>query len=114
MPMIAMEKEIPMIEEINIPTNREIEADGFITPPSALEARIMKEVLGEVQIATAAPMTDCIYPLCEDCHYYHAHYCTVPIVFSKQIYRLLEEKLAMMEKRLTVVENLVTEEILGV
>lgn len=101
-----------MIDEINIPT-KEIEADGFITPSSALEARIMKEVLGEVQIATAAPMTDCIYPLCEDCHYYHAHYCTVPIVFSKQIYHLLREQIDFLRNRVATLEELVTEQILG-
>lgn len=94
-----------MIDEIGIPTTKEIEADGFITPSSALERKNER---------TAKPISDCLYPKCEECDAYHGHYCTVPIVVSKQIFRLTEEKLAIMEKRLTTLENLVIEEILGV
>lgn len=91
------------IEEISIPTT-EIEADGFITPPSALERKTEK---------TAKPISECIYPKCEDCDKYHGHYCTVPMVVSKQIWLTTESLIARMEKRLTELENLVTEEIIG-
>ena len=96
------------IEEISIPTT-EIEADGFITPPSALEYKNRA-----VPTSTSAkPMSECIYPKCEDCDKYHAHYCTVPMVVSKQIYRQTSERIARIEKSLIELENLVTEQILG-
>lgn len=82
----------------------EIEADGYITPLSALEQK---------GSGTARPIADCPYPNCEECDNYHGHYCTVPMVVSKQIYRLTAEKLEQLEKRLTEVETLVTDEILG-
>ena len=95
-----------MIEEVSIPT-REIEADGFITPPSALEYK------GKATGFTASPMADCLYPKCEECDKYHAHYCTVPMVVSKQIYRETMERIGKIEKTLAELENLVTEQILG-
>ena len=63
--------------------------------------------------ATAKPATECIYPCCEDCDKYHGHYCTVPMVFSKQIFRHTEERLENLQYRLTKLENLVYDEILG-
>lgn len=90
------------VEEVHIPTT-EIEADGFITPQSALEHKTA---------TTAKPVSECIYPKCEECDQYHGHYCTVPMVVSKQIYLLTEEKLRLMNQRLDLIENLVTEEIL--
>jgi len=63
--------------------------------------------------ATAKPIEECKYPLCEECVHYLGHYCTVPIVISKQIFLLTDEKLRSLEKRLTDLENLVTDEILG-
>ena len=100
-----------MIEEVSIPT-REIEADGFITPPSALE-HIEKPNTACTGNATARPMSDCLYPKCEECFDYHAHYCTVPMVVSKQIYRETMERIGRIEKTLAELENLVTDEILG-
>lgn len=91
------------VEEMSIPTT-EIEADGFITPPSALE---------RIDLNRAKPVEICPYPKCEECDKYHGHYCTVPMVVSKQIYLLTEEKLRLMNQRLDLIENLVTEEILG-
>lgn len=91
------------IDEISIPTT-EIEADGFITPPSALERKTEK---------TAKPMSECVYPKCEDCDKYHGHYCTVPMVVSKQIYRETMERIGKLEKSLASLENFVTNEILG-
>ena len=101
-----------MIEEVNIPTTREIEADGFITPPYALE-HIEKPNTATTGNATARPMRDCLYPKCEECDNYHGHYCTVPMVISKQIFRRTEERLLKIENSIAELEKLVTDEILG-
>lgn len=82
----------------------EIEADGFITPQSALERKSESK---------AKPMSECVYPKCEDCDKYHGHYCTVPMVVSKQIYRETMERIGKIEKTLAELESLVTEQILG-
>ncbi len=89
-------------DEVGIPT--EIEADGFITRAETLE---------RINAKKAKPMVGCIYPKCEDCDKYHGHYCTVPMVISKQIWLTTESLIARMEKRLTELETLVTDEILG-
>lgn len=99
-------------DEISIPTTKEIEADGFITPPSALEHTEHANTACTGN-ATAQPMKPCLYPKCEECVYYCAHYCTVPMVVSKEIYLLTERKLQSLEARLNDLENLVAEEILG-
>lgn len=82
----------------------EIEADGFITRE--------QDLLERVDEKRARPVTDCLYPNCERCDKYHGHYCTVPMVVSKQIWRLTEALIVQMENRLTELENLVTDEIL--
>ena len=111
MPMIAMEKEIPMIEEVNIPATREIEADGFITPPSALE-HIEKPNTSMTGNATARPMRDCLYPKCEECDCYHGHYCTVPMVINKQIYLYITDELFNVGYKLEKLEELIFDLIL--
>lgn len=63
--------------------------------------------------ATAKPMEKCKYPLCEECVHYIGHYCTVPIVVSKQQWLILEGKMWEWYKRMDDLENLVTDEILG-
>ena len=62
---------------------------------------------------TAKPAGECIYPRCEDCDKYHGHWCTVPMVISKQNFIFAERKLQSLEARLDDLENLVTDEILG-
>ena len=64
--------------------------------------------------ATAKPATECAYPCCEDCDKYHGHYCTVPMVISKQIYILINDKIDDLMKRVLDLENLVYEEIWGI
>lgn len=91
-------------DEISIPTTKEIEADGFITPQSALE---------RVNLNRAKPVSECVYPKCEDCDKYHGHYCTVPMVVSKQIYRETMERIGKIEKTLIELENLVYDKIMG-
>lgn len=96
------------IEEISIPTTNEIEADGFITPPSALEYKNRA-----VPTSTSAkPVSECIYPACEECDKYHGHYCTVPMVISKQNYIVINDKLTDLMKRVLDLENLVYDELL--
>lgn len=92
------------VEEISIPTTTEIEADGFITPAYALERKTEK---------TAKPISECIYPKCEECDKYHGHYCTVPMVVSKQIYRETMERIGKIEKTIIELENLVYDKLLG-
>lgn len=87
------------IEEVSI----EIEADGFITPPSALE---------RTDLNRAKPVKDCIYPKCEGCEHYHGNYCTVPMVVSKQMWLIVGDLYKKLMKRVDTLENLVTEEIL--
>lgn len=69
--------------------------------------------LEKVSVRVAKPETICGYPVCEACPNYVSGYCTVPMVFSKQISRMLAEKLRELEKRLSELENLATDEILG-
>ena len=63
-------------------------------------------------------MTKCSYPNCETCGHYILHrdeyYCDVPIVLNKQNWLILEEKMKAMTKIIDELENLVTDEILGV
>ena len=82
----------------------EIEADGFITRE--------QDLLERVDAKRARPVTDCPYPECEKCENYRGNYCTVPMVVSKQIWRLTEALIVQMDNRLTELENLVTDEIL--
>lgn len=91
-------------DEISIPTTKEIEADGFITPPSALE---------RTGLHRAIPVSECVYPKCEECDKYHGHYCTVPMVVSKQNYIVINDKIDDLMKRVLDLEILVYDEILG-
>ena len=84
----------------------EIEADGFITRPEELE--YTHKVL-----STARLSKECIYPKCERCGHYREHFCTVPIVYTKQMHHISADLFARLEKRLTELENLVTDEILA-
>ena len=98
-------------DEISIPTT-EIEADGFITPPSALEHTEHANTACTGN-ATAQPMKPCLYPKCEECDKYHGHYCTVPMVVSKQIYIIINDKIDDLMKRVLDLENFVIDEIIG-
>ena len=95
-----IERKKTMIDKYN---EVEIEADGFITRAETLE---------RINQSKAKPAGECMYPECEKCDKYHGHYCTVPMVVSKQIYLLTERKLQSLEARLNDLENLVTDEIL--
>ena len=66
-----------------------------------------------MRIGKVKPMSECLYPRCEECDKYHGHYCTVPIVITKMDSFILIEKLKKMENTITELEKLVTDEILG-
>lgn len=91
------------IDEIGIPTT-EIEADGFITRAETLE---------RINAGRAKPASECAYPNCERCDNYHGHYCTVPMVVSKQNFRLTAERISKIENELMELKCLVTAEVLG-
>lgn len=94
---IAMEKgKTMMIDKYN---EVGIEVDGLTT-------------LERINANKAKPATECMYPNCEDCDKYHGHYCTVPMVISKQFCRMLQEKLEEMEHHIDELENIVYGEIL--
>lgn len=88
--------------EAGIPV--EIEADGFITRFETLE---------RINANKAKPIKGCAFPKCEGCDDYHGEHCAVPMVISKQIWLTMESLITRMEKRLTELETLVTDEILG-
>ena len=80
---------------------REIEYDGFITR----EEDLMK--------SKAKPITECVYPRCEECDKYVDQFCTVPMVVSKQIYLFLGDEIAKLTDKVADLENLVYGQILG-
>lgn len=71
------------------------------------------EALERVDANKARPTSKCIYPKCEECDKYRGHYCTVPMVISKQIWAETAVRIVCLEKRLAELETLVTDEILG-
>ena len=83
----------------------EIEADGFITRAETLE---------RINQGRAKPAEECMYPECEKCDKYHGHWCTVPVVVSKQNYILINDKIDDLMKRVLDLENLVYDEIWGI
>ena len=71
-------------------------------------------MLERVSQFKAKPIEECGYPCCEECSDYVGGYCTIPMVVTKQLYLLTADKLVSMGKRLTELENLVYDEILGI
>lgn len=57
-------------------------------------------ILERVSQSRATPKSECGYPECENCDKYHAHYCTVPIVVSKQMHLITEERLRKIENEI--------------
>lgn len=73
----------------------------------------VENALEYLNASRATPMRGCDYPNCESCDKYHGHYCSVPMVVSKQIWLTTESLIVRLENRLTELETLVTDEILG-
>ena len=77
------------------------------------EAGIPTDALERTSQGKAKPIEECIYPRCDECDKYHGHYCTVPMVVSKQIYLIFAEKMHKMDEQLNWIEKCVTAQILG-
>ena len=102
---------------------KEIEYDGFITREEDLmksEAHFYATDFGKgtitkhrVDESKAKPITECIYPRCEECEKYVDQFCTVPMVVSKQIYLFLGDEMAKLTDKVADLENLVYGKILG-
>ena len=102
---------------------KEIEYDGFITREEDLmksEAHFYATDFGKgtitkhrVDESKAKPITECIYPRCEECEKYVDQFCTVPMVVSKQIYLFLGDEMAKLTDKVADLENLVYGQILG-
>ena len=71
------------------------------------------DVLEYMGDETAKPIGECAYPNCEECDKYHGHYCTVPMVISKEIWHLAKEFISETESRLTLLESLVADLTIG-
>ena len=71
------------------------------------------DALESVSETTARPTTDCKYPKCEECDKYHGHYCTVPMVISKQIWRITEQRLNKLEGIVAYLDEVIAEKVLG-
>ena len=89
-----------------------IEADGYITKDTDCS---WGKPLERVSDNTANPTTECCYPKCEECSRYFTfdgeRYCTVPMVITKQIYRLTEDKFRQMDKRIDNLYSLIDSEL---
>ena len=81
----------------------EIESDGFITRPETLE---------RINANKAKPAKECVYPCCEECDHYRGHYCTVPMVVSKQDYLNMEAWMIKLERKVNELDSFVADEIL--
>ena len=99
------------VEEINIP--REIEADGYITRKQDLRSRPLERVTDN----TANPTSECCYPRCEDCKdhvsFQGAHYCTVPMVITKQTWLLTTALITDLRRDIGEVSEMVYDHILN-
>ena len=81
----------------------EVEADGFITRAETLE---------RVNANKAKPISACPYPNCEECFNYCYHYCTVPIVVNKQMWKMMEETIQKLQHEIKELwDEMFTEEI---
>lgn len=76
------------------------------------EAGIPTE-LERINASKAKPATECVYPNCEECDKYHGHYCTVPIVVTKQMWIEAIDRFADLSKRISDIEEVLLDEILS-
>lgn len=63
-------------------------------------------------VHSAKPAEKCIYPKCEECGEYVHECCTVPVVFTKQMYHLATELFNVIYERLDIMDELIDTEIL--
>ena len=89
---------------------REIEQDGFITDEIYIQET---KPLERVDMDRAIPAKGCKYPKCEECRDYRNGYCTVPMVFTKQMYRMTIDTIDALSASIAEVREMVYDEILG-
>ena len=89
---------------------REIEQDGFITDEIYIQET---KPLERVDMDTAIPSKECKYPKCEECRDYRNEYCTVPMVFTKQMYRMTIDTIDALSASIAEIREMVYDEILG-
>ena len=73
----------------------------------------VENALEYINESRATPMRGCNYPECESCDKCHGHYCSVPMVVSKQIWLTTESLIVRLDNKVRELETLVTDEILG-
>lgn len=54
----------------------------------------------------AKVMTECNYPKCEECEHYIANkFCDVPVIVTKQKYKMLTDELQSLKKKVAELED---------
>lgn len=89
---------------------REIEQDGFITNEIYIEET---KPLERVDMDRAIPSKECKYPKCEECRDYRNGYCTVPMVITKQMYLMIDDRERGLARDVNELREMVTDIILG-
>lgn len=89
---------------------REIEQDGFITDEIYIQET---KPLERVDMDRAKPAKGCKYPKCEECRDYRNGYCTVPIVVSKQMWCMYDDRTRELRRDIAEIREMVTDIVLG-
>ena len=89
---------------------REIEQDGFITDEIYIQET---KPLERVDMDRAIPAKGCKYPKCEECRDYRNGYCTVPIVVTKQMWLMSDDRERELRREISDLKEMVTDIVLG-
>ena len=89
---------------------REIEQDGFITDEIYIQET---KPLERVDMDRAIPSKECKYPKCEECRDYRNGYCTVPIVVTKQMWCMYDDRTRELRRDIAELKEMVTDIVLG-
>lgn len=89
---------------------REIEQGGFITDEIYIQET---KPLERVDMDRAKPAKGCKYPKCEECRDYRNGYCTVPIVVTKQMWLMSDDRERELRRDIAEIKEMVYDEILG-
>lgn len=89
---------------------REIEQDGFITDEIYIQET---KPLERVDMDRAIPAKGCKYPKCEECRDYRNGYCTVPIVVTKQMWLMSDDRERELRREISDLKEMVADTVLG-
>ena len=89
---------------------REIEQDGFITDEIYIQET---KPIERVDMDRAIPAKGCKYPKCEECRDYRNGYCTVPIVVTKQMWLMSDDRERELRREISDLKEMVTDIVLG-